>query len=388
MMKYSILSGLIIFIIANLFLFSCGNLTKTEIARTIDYSIKQLLKTVQSTPENKYPLRTMGDGPWELTDPSCWTSGFFPGCLWLAYELTSDSAFLQSAVHFTEGLEDQQYNTHTHDVGFMMFNSYGNGYRLADKPEYKEVILQSAASLASRYNPKVGCIQSWDGEYNVIIDNMMNLELLFRAAKNGGESNYYDMAVQHAKKTIQNHLREDGTSFHVVVYNPDTGEINRKRTEQGYADSSCWARGQAWGIYGFTMTFRETGDSLFLDTAIKMADYFIKNLPKDHIPYWDFNLPPNTDRPYRDASAAAIACSGLLELRNYIEDISQYDAVIQNIMQSLIRNYLSKGSSSAGIILHCAYNANRDNPYDRDASTIWGDYYFLESLIRYQKAFL
>ncbi len=375
-----------IFTISLILFLNCNQIKNDTLDHVIDYSIAQLLETVRTSPENQYPLRTKGDGPWEFREPSYWTSGFFPGCLWLAYELKPDTTLLNHAIHFTEGLEEQQFNTSHHDIGFMMLNSYGNGYRLTDTSEYKEIILQSAASLASRYNENVKCIQSWNGPYQVIIDNMMNLELLFWAAKNGGDKKFYDIAVNHAKKTIQHHLREDGTAFHVVVYDTITGKVIRKRTEQGYADASCWARGQAWGIYGFTMAFRETGDSLFLNTAIQMAEYFIANLPDDTIPFWDFNLPKDTDRPFKDASAAMIACSGLLELRLYVNESEKYDRIIKNMMNSLIKKYLSKGTNSAGIILHCAYNANRDNPYDRDASTIWGDYYFLESLIRFKKA--
>jgi len=354
---------------------------------TVDFCLEKLNATMVEVPEGQYPKRTKGVGEWELVPPSDWTSGFYPGCLWFGYKLTPDVKMLQHAITFTEGLEEQQYNTSTHDLGFMIFNSYGNAYEITDKREYKDVILQAAESLASRFDPDVGCTQSWDGEFQVIIDNMMNLELLFWASKNGGDERYYDMAISHANTTIKNHLREDGSSFHVVEYDSTTGEIIRKRTHQGYADSSCWARGQAWGIYGFTMTFRETQDSTYLHTAIKMADYFIDNLPEDYVPFWDFNLPEDSDRKYRDASAAAIACSGLMEMRNYVADPAKYDAVIKNILTSLATNYLSKGTESSGLLLHCAYNVNSPNPYDRDASTIWGDYYLLESLIRYKEIY-
>lgn len=351
----------------------------------IDYTLSQLSKSIEEVSLGSYPIRTKGIGEWELTEPSAWTSGFFPGCLWYAFDLSSDSTFYNNAIKFTEVLEDQQFNTDHHDVGFIIYNSYGHAYNFTGKDSYRQIILQAANSLASRYNKNVGCIQSWNGEFQVIIDNMMNLEILFWAAKNGGGSNLYDMAVSHAKKTIEHHLRSDGSSFHVVHFNPNTGKVTRKRTQQGYADSSSWARGQAWGIYGFTMCYRETNDVAFLNAAIKMADYFIANLPSDNVPYWDFELPEDSDLMYKDASAATIALSAFLELRNYVSS-DKYNDVVNKIFNSLVNNYLSKGTSSSGIINHCAYNVNSSNPFDWDASTIWGDYYFLESLKRMKES--
>ena len=265
----------------------------------------------------------------------------------------------------------------------MIFNSYGLGYKITGNESYKNVILQAAKSLSTRYNENVGCIQSWNGEYQVIIDNMMNLELLFWASKNGGDSTYYNMAVSHANKTIQNHIREDGSSFHVVHYDPETGDVMRKRTAQGYSDNSTWARGQAWGIYGFTMCYRETGNIEYLNTAVKMADYYISHLPEDSIPYWDFNLPENYERDFRDASATTIALSALIELNDYVNN-SIYKNAITNTFKSLIDKYSILEGSENGIIDHCAYHANDPNPDYWDSATIWGDYYFLEALDRIQ----
>ena len=356
-----------------------------SVEKARQYALAKLRKSLNEIPLGQFPIRTEGLGRWELTSPRSWTSGFYPGCLWLAYQLSNDRFWIDYAKKYTEALEDQQYNTGSHDIGFMMLNSYGNGYKATNNPQYKSVILQSAQSLATRYNPKVGCIQSWNGEYQIIIDNMMNLEILFWAAKQGGDPALYNIAVNHAHKTIENHIREDGSSFHVVVYDTATGKVKEKRTHQGYAAGSTWARGQAWGIYGFTMCYRETRDTTYLNTAIKMADYFISHLPPDYIPFWDFNLPEDHPRQYRDASAAAIALSGLLELRTYVKDRTRYDAVINDIFNELTSHYLSTGTASSGIILHGAYNVNKENPYDWNASTIWGDYYFLEALKRYRK---
>ena len=351
------------------------------------YSLSQLKKSLTEVPGGHYPIRTMGEGPWELTESTRWTSGFYPGCLWLAYQLSNDTSWIEPAQTFTEGLTEQQYNTSTHDIGFMMFNSFGNGYKCNRSENYKNILIQSAKSLATRYNKKTKCIQSWNGDFQVIIDNMMNLEILFWAAKNGGGEKLYDIAVKHANTTIKNHIRDDYSTFHVVVFDTATGEVIQRKTHQGFADNSTWARGQAWGVYGFTVCFRETQDSIYLETAVKMADYFIKNLPKDFIPYWDFNLPADYNKKYRDTSAASIFLSGLLELRKYVKNSDQYDQIIDNILTNLITDYLSKGTNSRGILLHGAYNVNSENKYDRDASTIWGDYYFLEALKRYRESY-
>jgi unsaturated chondroitin disaccharide hydrolase len=349
----------------------------------IAYSLSQLESSLDEISPDHYPIRTRGNGIWDVTSASAWTSGFFPGCLWYAFELSQDSSWIQHAVNFTVGLEDQQYNTNHHDTGFMIFNSYGNGYRITKNAEYKDVIIQAAHSLATRYNDNVKCIQSWNGEFQVIIDNLMNLEILFWASRHGGGGELYDMAVNHAGKTVENHLRGDGSSYHVVVYDPQTGKVLEKRTAQGFSTNSTWARGQAWGIYGFTMCYRETRDKMFLDSACKMADYFLDHLPGDQVPFWDLELPASSTRQYRDASAAAIAASGLKELSTYAQNGSKYYKASRHILYSLIQSYLSYGTESSGMILHCAYNVNSSNPYDWDASTIWGDYYFLETLKRH-----
>jgi hypothetical protein len=236
------------------------------------------------------------------------------------YEGTGDTHWREWAEAWTAGLADEKNDTSTHDVGFKIFSSFGHGYRLTGNAAYREVILQAARTLATRFNPTVGCIRSWDrNRFPVIIDNMMNLELLFWASKNGGDSAWYDMAVSHALQTMKNHVREDGSTYHLVDYDPDTGAIINKFTVQGYDKESTWARGQAWGMYGFTMAYRETGDVRFLNTAQLIADYFIDNLPEDRVPYWDFEA-PNIPHEEKDSSAAAIAASGLLELSTLVMD--------------------------------------------------------------------
>ena len=270
----------------------------------------------------------------------------------------------------------------------MIFCSYGNGYRLTKNENYKKVIIQAAKSLTTRFNPKVGCIKSWDNSrwpYPVIIDNMMNLELLFWASRNGGTKEMYNIAFSHAEKTMQNHFRKDGSTCHVIGYDTTTGKVLTKETAQGYADSSCWARGQAWCIYGFTMTYRFTKDQQFLLTAQQAADYFITHLPVDYVPYWDFLAPNIPDAP-RDASAAAIAASGLFELSTSVADTvlrTKYFGAAENILRSLCSSsYLAEGTTSHAILNHCV--GHKPNNSEIDVSLIYADYYFLEALSRYK----
>jgi len=285
-------------------------------------------------------------------------------------------------------MEQEKYDTGSQDVGFKIYCSFGNGYRITGNESYPAIMLQAAQSLATRFNPTVGCIKSWNsgsrGQYPVIIDNMMNLELLFWASKNGGESSLYDIAVTHAVKTIENHVREDGSTYHVVDFDPSTGEVISRKTVQGYSDESTWARGQAWGLYGFTMAFRETDSTLFLTTAEKIADYFVDHLPEDDVPYWDFDA-PNIPNEEKDASAAAIAASGLLELSVLVSEPEKkikYQNAASDILESLCSvNYLAEGTNSSGILLHGVGNNNSGS--EVDVSLIYADHYFIEALIRY-----
>jgi len=339
----------------------------------------------------KFPSNTDVNGRWETTGARGWTSGFFPGCLWLMYEQTGGEVWRERAERWTDGLEEIKDYTGNHDVGFMIFSSYGQGYRLTHNTAYKPVIVQAAKSLATRYNPTVGLLMSWnprgDWTFPVIVDNMMNLELLFWAAKNGGPAELYDIAVSHAAVTMKNHIRPDGSTFHVVDYDPETGGVRGKYTHQGYAEDSCWSRGQAWGVYGFTMTYRETRKPEFLETATRLADYFIDHLPDDDpVPYWDFNA-PNIPDEKKDSSAAAIAASALLELETLVDDAARkqrYHKTAVEILTALgSPSYLARGARSQGILLHGVASLPHGNAVDR--SLIYGDYYFLEGLLRLKR---
>jgi unsaturated chondroitin disaccharide hydrolase len=331
-----------------------------------------------------YLSTTKTSGDWNTTSASGWTSGFYPGELWQMYRYTGDTSYSTAGAARTAGLESQKYNSGTHDVGFMIFNSFGQGYKLTNNSSYKDVILTTADTLSTRYSPVVGAIQSWGdrttGAYQVIIDNMMNLEILFWAAKHGGDPSLYDIAVQHALTTRAQHVRDDGGTYHVVEFDRTTGEVIAKYTAQGYSNDSTWSRGQAWGLYGFTMTYRETGDTRFLETAQLLADYFIDHLTDSGVPYYDFDDPANPP-PY-DTAAAAIASSGLLELINYVDaaDRQRYFAAAQQMLLALSGpGLLSDGSTFQSILLQGTVGKGGSN----HVGTSYGDYYYLEALGRY-----
>jgi unsaturated chondroitin disaccharide hydrolase len=362
-----------------------------KVNHALQFAHRQLTAAVDSLGDSlRYPRYSGLDGRWDFTPPSGWTSGFFPGCLWLMHDWTKDDSLRGAARRWTAGLAEQRVNTRTHDIGFIMYCSYGNAYRLDGKASDRETLLESARTLARRFNPAVGCIKSWDWskvwQCPVIIDNMMNLELLLWASKNGGEDSLRQIALTHALHTRRNHFRPDASTYHVVNYDSVNGSVIGKVTHQGSADESVWARGQAWAIYGFTMMYRETGDERFLETAERAARYFIEHLPPDGVPYWDFMAPgiPNAER---DASAAAIAASGLIELSGLTKKAESrilFLSSTQKILSSLTSPaYLAEGTRSKGILNHAVGNMPRNA--EVDVSLIYGDYYFLEALIRYQR---
>jgi rhamnogalacturonyl hydrolase YesR len=290
-------------------------------------------------------------------------------------------------------LEKEKLNTGTHDLGFMMYCSFGNANRIAPKPEYNEILLTSARSLTTRFDAKVGCIRSWNSKNNdflVIIDNMMNLELLFWATRTTGDSSFYKVAVTHANTTIKNHFRPDYSSYHVINYDATTGGIKQKKTAQGAADESAWSRGQAWGLYGFTATYRETKDKRYLEQAKHIADYILSNpnLPADKIPYWDFNAPgiPNV---LRDASAASIIAAALLELSEYVDNktaksyIGVTEAILNNLSNTTYKAAI--GTNGGFIIQHGVGHFPAKTEVDTPLT--YADYYFIEALIRYKNKF-
>jgi rhamnogalacturonyl hydrolase YesR len=335
--------------------------------------------------------RTVQHDSIHLVISNDWTSGFFPGMLWFMYEYTNKPEWITRAEEFTALMEREPKNRNSHDVGFKVYNSYGNGYRLTNNAEYKKQVLQGAATLVTRFNPTVGCIRSWDfgkWQYPVIIDNMMNLELLFAATRLTGDSSYYHVAVAHANTTLKNHFREDYSTYHVMDYDTITGKAIGGSTHQGFADASAWARGQAWALYGYTMCYRETKNPAYLKQAEHIAAYLMNHpsLPADKIPVWDFSAGSggnarNLNSEPRDASAAAVIASALYELKNYSTHTKQYNAFANKIMKSLTKHYRATlGSAKGFILLHSTGHKPANG--EVDVPLIYADYYFLEALLR------
>ena len=321
-----------------------------------------------------------------------WCSGFFPGSLCYLYQLTNDKSWFVQSKRFTEALDSIQYLTWHHDVGFMIGSSYLNIYRLSPNKAYKKAIIQTAKSLCTRFRKKAGVIQSWNVDRGwqskrgwtcpVIIDNMMNLELLFEATRLSGDSTYWKVAVSHANKTLENQFRKDGSCYHVVDYDPNNGAVLHRQTAQGYADNSAWARGQAWAVYGYTVCYRYTHDRKYLDQAVKTLNFVMQNpnLPNDLIPYWDFDAPNIPNEP-RDVSSAACIASALYEMNNYLPDngyTSLADRIIRSLSSPEYRAPL--GKNGCFLLMHSVGSIPHNNEIDVPLN--YADYYFLEALTR------
>jgi unsaturated chondroitin disaccharide hydrolase len=360
----------------------------TTIAQNFNQADSQYRLMMKGVPDGRFP-KTFEHDSLETSGPGWWCSGFYPGNLLYIFEATKDSTLYYEALRKLNDLQPEQFNKTTHDLGFMMYCSFGNAYKIDSNEQYKSILINSAKSLASRFNPVVGCIKSWDskpGDFLVIIDNMMNLELLFWATRTTGDSSFYKIAVTHANTTMKNHFRPDYSSYHVVNYNPVTGAVQQKKTAQGAADSSAWARGQAWGLYGFTVMYRETKDKKYLDQANHIADFILNNphLPKDKIPYWDFDA-PNIPHALRDASAAAIISSALLELSKYNKAKSEsYIKVATRIIRNLSSpEYKAAVGTNGGFVLKHSVGSLPGHS-EVDVPLTYADYYFFEAMKRYK----
>ncbi len=378
-------------------LFACNSNVNKKMTNDdlLAYCAAQAKATANSddTDNNMPVVIDSGKTAWTKNNIYNWRSGFWPGIEWYLYESTKDEYWKKAAEKSTEKLVGViDTIVANHDLGFQFYCSYGNGYRLTGNPAYKKVLLRAADSLAKLFNPNVGTILSWPSRvkekgwpHNTIIDNMMNLELLFWAAKNGGSKNLYDIAVKHAETTMKNHFRPDFSTYHVLVYDTATGQVIKGVTHQGYADNSMWARGQAWAIYGFTMAYRETKNKEFLQTAINAVEIYLKRLPKDKIPYWDFDDPTIPYAP-RDASAAAITASALIELSTLCTDslsAKKYLIAAKDMLTELATDkYLSKEKNHAFLLFS---TGNKPSNKDVEVPIIYADYYFIEALLRMKK---
>ena len=367
-----------------------------KLANVIADAEKQTNVMLQEIPKAKsanadlVSPRTLNKGELKLVASRDWTSGFFPGELWFLYEYTGNKDWKKAAENFTSNIEREKTNGITHDMGFKIYCSFGTGFRLTNDQHYKDVIIQSAKTLSTRFRPITGTIRSWDHStdkwaFPVIIDNMMNLELLFAATTLTGDSSFYKIAVTHANTTMKNHFRADNSSYHVVEYDTLTGKVVKKNTHQGFAHESAWSRGQVWGLYGYTMCYRFTKDKKYLEQAEKIAAFVLghPNMPKDLVPYWDFNA-PNIPNEERDASAAAILASGLYELSTYSKNGKLYREKASKIVESLTGNYRSAIGQNKGFILSHSTGSRPSNS-EVDVPLSYADYYYLEALLRSKK---
>lgn len=368
-----------------------GQSLKNIVDQALTFSEKQYLLMAQKYEDEDGMLpRSFENGKDVKSNSRWWCSGFFPGSLWYIYENSKNPLILKYAKLYTDRIEREKFTTDNHDVGFMIYCSFGNGYRLTKNNHYKEVMLTAAKSLSTRYNPKVGLIRSWDfnkdkWQYPVIIDNMMNLELLLWASANSDNPKFKEIALSHADKTIEYHFRPDNSSYHVVSYDTITGVPHIKQTHQGYSDESSWSRGQAWGLYGYTYLYRETKDERYLDQAKKIATYMINHphMPKDYIPYWDFDAPdiPNT---LRDVSAATIMASALIDLSKFVDKKTskEYMKVVEKQIRTLSTpEYTAKLGENGDFILKHSVGALLLNS-EIDVPLTYADYYYLEALTK------
>ena len=364
------------------------------IARVFSVAEQQYMEMDSRLTDKTLPRTIAANGKFEPSGIRWWCSGFYPGSLWYIYEYTNNDKIKELADKNTLKLDSVKNITNDHDVGFQLNCSYGNAYRLTGNEAYKEVLHKGSQSLATRFNLNTGVIRSWDfvrkgrdWKYPVIIDNLMNLELLMSVSKMYADDSLRHIACSHANTTIQNHFREDYTSYHLVDYDPENGSVRSKQTVQGFADSSAWSRGQAWALYGYTMMFRMTDYQNYLLQARNIGDMLLKRLPADGIPYWDFDAPVEKDT-YRDASAGAIMASAFIELSKYVPEVEAkqtYLAMAEKQIRTLASDeYLAKPGTNCNFILKHSVGSLPDNN-EMDVPLSYADYYFLEALIRYKE---
>ena len=365
------------------------------IEKELSVSVEQSKLMAKSIWEQKTLLpRTLDkEGKLITSDSKWWTSGFFPGVLWYLYEATGDTLLKEYACDYTSRVEKEKYNKGNHDVGFMLYCSFGNGYRLTGNEKYKQVLLKGAESLSTRYKDHIGVIRSWDfnravWQYPVIIDNMMNLELLEWASKNSDNSRFAAIACSHADVTLKNHFRADYSCWHVVSYDTITGQPEKKHTRQGYSHESSWSRGEAWALYGYVMMYRETQQKHYLVHAKKVANYILTHprMPEDGIPYWDYDAPDIPDT-YRDASAGAIMASAFIELSTMIQgELSRKCLMMAETQLKTLTSpeYLAEPGTNGNFILKHSVGSLMEHS-EVDVPLTYADYYYVEALLRYQK---
>lgn len=383
-----------ILLLLSLTILSCKSTDNSE-ARLVksEQQLNELRKLSMQEEKNPRSIDKNGNLIW-TRQPYDWTEGFWPGTCWQLYQKTKEEKWKEAAIAIQNLYINHKDLTTDHDLGFIFNNSFGKAYRITGQDKYKQVVLDAANSLSTRFNKNTGCIQSWDvvdnwqskrgWKFPVIIDNLMNLELLFEASKITGNPQYKEIAIAHANTTMENHFRDDGSSYHVVDYDPETGAVLHRVTAQGYSDDSAWARGQSWALYGYTMCYRYTKDKKYLDLANKIAGFILNhpNYPKDGVPYWDYNA-PNIPHELRDASAGAILASALLELSDYSKE--NYEKEAMHILNTLASDaYTAKPGENGNFILkHSVGSIPHGNEIDVPLN--YADYYYIEALLRSQE---
>ncbi len=363
---------------------------KTEVNdndQRLDFLSKKAIADLAVIPFDSLNIpRTIEDGALKGTPSKSWTSGFYPGMLWQLYGYSKDEKLKTAAMQWSAVVEKEKWDGGTHDLGFKIYCHFGNAYKITKEEKYKNVFVTAAKTLSTRFNPKVGAIRSWDHhehlwKYPVIIDNMMNLEMLFEATKVTGDSSFYQVANQHAMTTLKNHFRADNSSYHVLDYNTETGEVVKKNTHQGLNHESAWSRGQAWGLYGFAVCYRYTKNSAFLEQSKKIAEFIFNhpNLPEDLIPYWDYDAPNIPDEP-RDVSAAAITASALFELSKHDKPNAQKYINWANQILTSLEKEAYQMETAPFFLKHSV--GSIPGKFEMDAPIIYAEYYYVEALLK------
>lgn len=371
---------------------------KEVINEALNFSVQQSLLMANSLKGKTDLLPRTADlfGNLITCKSDWWTSGFFPGELWYLYEFNGDPKLKSLAEEFSARVEEEKVATNTHDLGFVIHCSFGNGYRITKNNSYLDIIRTASNSLSTRFNEKLGVIRSWDTQswnkqwqYAVIIDNMMNLEMLLWASENFNEPKFREIAISHADKTLLNHFRNDNSSYHVVSYDTITGIPHAKNTAQGFSHSSAWARGQSWGLYGYVVMYRFTKEERYLKQANSIAEFLINHprMPEDKIPYWDYDA-PNIPDTYRDASAGAVMCSALIELSKYVdsEKAKLYLSVAEQQLRSLNTYYRNAPANNGNFILKHSVGS-LPGKSEVDVPLTYADYYFVEALMRMRELY-
>ena len=376
-----------------------------EIAAALDFCEAQVVHVLPDF-TGKFQKAYSENGFYQPIENNYWTTGFWTGEVWLAYEYALakghgaqadalKSAGMAHVDSFYRRITEKIEVDH-HDMGFLYTPSCVAAYKLTGDKKAREAAILAADQLLTRYHPVGEFLQAWgpmDGadNYRLIIDCLLNLPLLYWAGDETGDAKYRDIAEKHIHTAVANVIREDYSTWHTFFFNPETGAPDHGATCQGYRDGSAWARGQAWGIYGMALAYRYTGRKEYIELFKRVTEYFLAHLPNDLVPFWDLEFTDGDDQP-RDSSSASIAVCGMLEMSRYLdrEDAAHYTALAKRLLKSVCDNYAVKDMAvSNGLVLHSTYSNhspyNTCNHYGVDECNSWGDYFYMEALMRLHK---